>query len=135
MHLLRHPILVFVVSMIVLWLFSILGAMFRRRHGDIEADEREDFGFLVASSLTLLGLIIGFSFSMAVGRYDQRKNLEADEANKIGTEYLRLDFFPPEDTAKLRELLKSYLDQRILFYQKRDIADLPEIEAATARLQ
>jgi protein-S-isoprenylcysteine O-methyltransferase Ste14 len=134
MHLLRHPILVFVVSMIVLWLFSILGAMFRRRHGDIEADEREDFGFLVASSLTLLGLIIGFSFSMAIGRYDQRKNLEADEANKIGTEYIRLDFLPPEDGARSRELMLKYVDQRVLFYTA-ELEQLPQINATTAQLQ
>jgi hypothetical protein len=133
--LVRHPLLVFIVSAFLLWSSALIGA-FLRKHRLIRDDgEREDFGFVLASTLTLLGLIIGFSFSMAVGRYDQRKNLEADEANKIGTEYLRLDFFPPEDAAKLRELLKSYLDQRILFYQKRDIADLPEIDAATARLQ
>jgi hypothetical protein len=41
--------------------------------------------------LTLLALIIGFSFSMAVSRYDQRKSYEEAEANAIGTEYARAD--------------------------------------------
>ena len=47
---------------------------------------REDFGIVLGAALTLLGLIIGFSFSLAVSRYDQRKNYEEAEANAIGTE-------------------------------------------------
>lgn len=132
---LRHPLLVFVVSVFILWTAAMIGASLRKRRALSEDGEREDFGFVLASTLTLLGLIIGFTFSMAVGRYDQRKNLEADEANKIGTEYLRLDFFPADDAAKLRELMRSYLDQRILFYQARALGELPQINDATARLQ
>jgi hypothetical protein len=132
---LRHPLLVFAFSLLILWTAAIVGSSLRKRRAIIEDGEREDFSFVVASTLTLLGLIIGFSFSMAIGRYDQRKNLEADEANKIGTEYLRLDFFPANDAAKLREVLRSYLDQRILFYEARDIKELPKINADTERIQ
>src|SRR5262249_34825848 len=52
---------------------------------------RDEFMFLLGGTLTLLGLIIGFTFSMAVSRYDQRKNYEEEEANAIGTEYVRAD--------------------------------------------
>ena len=51
---------------------------------------------------------------MALGRYDQRKNCEAAEANAIGTEYARADLLPAADAAKVRELLLNYLDQRVL---------------------
>jgi hypothetical protein len=44
-----------------------------------------DFGTILPAALTLLGLIIGFSFSMASSRYDQRKTLDETEANAIGT--------------------------------------------------
>jgi hypothetical protein len=132
---LRHPLLVFALSVFILWTSAFVGTSLRKLRPISEDGEREDFGFVLASTLTLLGLIIGFTFSMAVGRYDQRKNLEAEEANKIGTEYTRLDFFPADDAAKLRELMKRYLDQRILFYQARTIGQLPPINAATARLQ
>jgi hypothetical protein len=132
---LRYPLLVFALALFAMWTAAIVGASLRKHHPLTEDGEREDFGFVVASTLTLLGLIIGFSFSMAIGRYDQRKNLEADEANRIGTEYLRLDFFPAEDAAKIRGLLKNYLDQRILFYEVRSIADLEPINAATAGLE
>jgi hypothetical protein len=57
--------------------------------------------------LTLLGLIIGFSFSMAVNRYDQRKPYEQAEANAIGTEYVRADLLPVADAAKVHTLLRQ----------------------------
>ena len=64
---------------------------------------------MLAATLTLLGLIIGFSFSMATSRYDLRKNYEETEANAIGTEYLRADLLPQADAARTRALLRQYL--------------------------
>src|SRR6266576_1251974 len=114
----EYPLLVFTVSFVVLWLSTWIGNRVRRRN--LEQDVREDFGVILAATLTLLGLIIGFSFAMATSRYDQRKNLEEAEANAIGTEYVRADLLPAADAAKVRSLLKIYLDQRILFYKARD---------------
>jgi hypothetical protein len=85
--------------------------------------------------MTLLALIIGFSFSMASSRYDQRKNLEESEANAIGTEYIRADFLPASEAARVRTLLRSYLDQRVLFYETRDDRKLRQIDGATAHLE
>ena len=96
---------------------------------------RDDFGFILAATLTLLGLIIGFSFSMATSRYDQRKKYEEEEANAIGTEYLRADLLPDADAARARELLRNYLHERILFYQAHDGLELQQINARTAQLQ
>jgi hypothetical protein len=59
------------------------------------------------ATLTLLSLLVGFSFSMAISRRDQRKNLEEAESNTIGTEYLWADLLAPADRAKVRELLKK----------------------------
>jgi hypothetical protein len=98
--------------------------------GDIE-----DFNLVLGGTLTLLGLIIGFTFSMAVSRYDLRKNYEEQEANAIGTEFVRADLLPPADAAKVRALLISYLDQRVLKYRTTDPQQLSEIIAQTARLQ
>jgi hypothetical protein len=85
--------------------------------------------------LTLLVLIIGFSFSMAIERYDQRKNCEEAEANAIGTEYVRAGLLPAADAARVRTLLKDYLDQRVLLYQTRDQRELRQINTRTAQLQ
>jgi len=131
---LNYPVLFFPVSLFVLWLSARVGASFRRRR-PLKEDERGDFGFVQAATLTLLGLIIGFSFSMAIGRYDQRRNYEEAEANAIGTEYVRTDLLPAADQARVRALLRKYLDLRILFYRTRNEGEIQKVNGATAQLQ
>ena len=129
------PLFVFVLSFFVLSLSVLSGASFLRRRRKLDEDKRQDLGVILAATLTLLGLIIGFSFSMAMSRYDQRKNYEATEANQIGTEYARADLLPASDAAKVRALLKDYLDQRVLFFLTRDEQQIRQINARTAQLQ
>jgi hypothetical protein len=130
-----YPPLVLALCLVTLWLSAQIGASFRMRRQNLEEGDRQHFGVVVSASLTLLGLIVGFSFSMASSRYDQRKNYEEAEANAIGTEYLRADFLPAADGARVRTLLRSYLDQRVLFYETRDDRQLRQIDAATAQLE
>jgi hypothetical protein len=134
-NLLDYPLPFFLLCVLVLWLAAQVGAYFRRRRVELEEAEKQHLGLIVGATLTLLGLIIGFSFSMAVGRYDQRKNYEEAEANAIGTEYVRAGLLRAADAAKVRALLKSYLDQRVLFYTTRDPRRLEQVNATTAQLQ
>lgn len=131
----NSPHLVFVLSLAVLWLAAQMGAWLAKELRPLQEEEREDFGVVQASILTLLGLLIGFSFSMAISRYDQRKNYEEAEANAIGTEYVRADLLPAADAATVRDLLRKYLDQRILFYEIRDESQLQQVKAAADQLQ
>ena len=126
--------LFFLISLFVLWLSAQIGASVRKRRA-LKEDEREDFGVVQAATLTLLALIIGFSFSMAVTRYDLRKTYEEAEANAIGTEYVRAGLLPEADAAAVRAQLTKYLDLRILFYQTRDENALRQINGDTAQLQ
>jgi hypothetical protein len=132
---LDYPLIVLVVSLVVLWFSAQTGAYPHRRQKNLEEVDREDLGVILTATLTLLGLIIGFSFSMAVSRYDQRKNYEEAEANAIGTEYVRAGLLPAADASKVRALLTNYLNQRVLFYTTRETRRLDEINASTARLQ
>ena len=134
-YVLRFSFLVLTLSLVMLWLSVRIGVFFRKRRRTLDENEREDFGIVMSAILTLLGLIIGFSFSMAITRYDQRKTLEEAEANAIGTEYVRADFLPVANAAKVRRLLRDYLDQRLLFYTTRDDRELVQIDAATAQLE
>ena len=129
------PRLVLVVSFAVLWLSANLGGFIGYRLSPLKAELRDDFGVVQTALLTLLGLLIGFTFSMAVTRYDQRKNYEEAEANAIGTEYVRADLLPAADASRVRDLLRNYLDQRVLFYTARDERELQQIDASTAQLQ
>lgn len=130
-----HPLLLFVLSLLAMWLAARAGSYVRGRKSLEDEGLRQDFDVVQAATLTLLGLIIGFSFSMAIGRYDQRKNLEEAEANAIGTAYVRADLLPAADGDRLRPLLRDYLDQRILFYTIRDFDQVAPMDARTARLQ
>jgi hypothetical protein len=118
-----------------LWLSARVGGFICKKQQDVEEQEGKDFGVITSAILTLLALIIGFSFSMAVSRYDQRKNCEEAEANAIGTEYVRADLLPAADRAGVRALLRNYLDQRILFYSARDEHELLQINADTSLVQ
>src|SRR5450631_714267 len=125
----EYPIYFFFFSLVVLWLAAQFGFYMRQRR-PLRDELRDDFGLIETATLTLLGLIIGFSFSMAISRYDQRKNYEEAEANAIGTEYVRADLLPASDAARVRDLLRNYLDQRILFYTTRDERQLQRINAS-----
>src|SRR5271155_3077990 len=115
-RLVDSPLFVFLVSLVAQWGAAYIGDLFRRTVRPVDRVEREDFDTVLTATLTLLALIIGFSFSMAVSRYDQRKNYEEAEANAIGTEYLRADLLPADEGARVRQLLRKYLNQRISFY-------------------
>src|SRR2546429_4500277 len=93
----NFPLLVFAMSFLLLSLAAAVGDIVRSKIHPLVEEERDDFGIILSATLTLLGLLIGFSFSMAISRYDQRKNYEEAEANAIGTEYVRADLLPPGD--------------------------------------
>ena len=132
---LNYPLLVFVTAFFLLWLAAWVGGRLGQRRRDFTEAVRTDFGVVLAATLTLLGLIIGFSFSMATARYDLRKTYEEAEANAIGTEYVRADLLPAAERAQVRSLLKQYTDLRIRFYRTREGDELQQINLETARMQ
>lgn len=128
------PFTVSALCFVALWFSARVGFFFVKSR-PLHEDQRDDFNVVQAGALTLLGLLIGFTFSMAIGRYDQRKNYEEAEANAIGTEYVRVDVLPATDAAKVRDLLRRYVDLRVLFYTAQNGQQLQQINADTAKLQ
>jgi hypothetical protein len=131
----HYPLLVFALAFVALWVAALLGRFVLRGRQKPDQELREDFGIILAATLTLLGLIIGFSFSMATNRYDERKNFEEGEANAIGTEYVRADLLPTADAKAVRSRLRSYLDQRIEFYLAHGDGAIGKTRTRTAELQ
>jgi hypothetical protein len=81
-----------------------------------EAGEKEDHnqeGYLVGSMLGFLALLMAFSFSMALNRYEERRHLVIEEANAIGTAYLRTQLLDEPHRGRLSGLLVAYTDNRI----------------------
>jgi len=129
-----RPTILFGVSLAVFLLTAALGVVAQRIWNPVRAGDQNELTIVQSAALTILALVVGFSFSMAVSRYDQRKNLEENEANAIGTEYVRAEMMPQGAAAVARELLKSYLGQRILFYETSDPGRLEQIRAETDKL-
>src|SRR6266576_1442020 len=104
----NFPILVFLSSLSFLALTIRVSDTLRKKALPAKEDSRPDATILLSATLTLLYFIIGFTFSMAISRYDLRKNCEQAEAIAINTEYSRADLLAPTDSAKVRALLKQY---------------------------
>lgn len=83
-------------------------------HEDVKS--RGVLASLQASVLGLLALLLGFSFSMAVTRYEHRRDLVIEEANAIGTTYLRASFLPAQEQVIIKEMLRQYVKNRLQFY-------------------
>jgi hypothetical protein len=99
-----------------------------RRATDLEGASA-GLGVVDGAVFSLLGLLIAFTFSGAASRFDARRELVAQEANAIGTAYLRLDLLPPAARQPLQDLFRKYLDARLSVYRA-----LPDLTAAKAEL-
>jgi len=95
----------------------------RNGHGKI----LDTLGVIDGPIFALFGLLIAFTFSSALSRFDERRKLIVEEANDIGTAYLRLDILPFADQEPLRNLFRSYIDSRIRTYDL-----IPDMQAALA---
>lgn len=103
-----------------------LGA--RRLQADPEG-ARAGLGAVEGAVFGVMGLLIAFTFSGAASRFETRRQLIVDEANAIGTAYLRVDLLPADAQPKIRDLFRAYVDSRIEIYRK-----LPDVSAAQQAL-
>jgi hypothetical protein len=93
-------------------------------------------GAVEAAVFALLGLLIAFTFQGAASRFDQRRSLILQEANCIGTAWLRIDLLPAGSQPAMRSLFRQYLDSRLETYHKVPDWEAVDAELArTARLQ
>jgi hypothetical protein len=97
----------------------------KRRLAQDPEGAKEGVGTVDAAVFGLLGLLIAFTFSGAATRFDGRRALIVEEANDIGTAWLRLDLLPAGPRAELRDLFRQYVDSRLEAYRK-----LPDQKAA-----
>jgi hypothetical protein len=119
----------------VLLLLGMLGMLeigrvlgLRRRHVE-SASERESLSTVEAAVFALFGLLMAFTFSGAASRFNEKRMMVAEEANAIGTAFLRLDVVAKEAQPSLREHFRQYVDSRLETYLR-----LPDLEAATGEM-
>jgi hypothetical protein len=91
-------------------LAGLVAGRYMRKHAE---SLREPFGVLQGALLGLVGLILAFGLTLAVGRYEQRRAAVVDEANAIGTSYLRAETLPEPMRSRSLALLRPYTDTSI----------------------
>jgi hypothetical protein len=134
-QLIDRPAPLFLLVLAVLTGTASFGTYILRRLRPLPDESRDDFTVVQTATLTLFALLIGFTLSMAVNRYDQRKNLEEEEANAIGTEYLRADLLNEGRATEVKALLRDYVALRIGAYESRNMEMLARIETRTTDLE
>jgi hypothetical protein len=102
-----------------------------RRRAKLAETDAAGMGAIEAAVFALLGLLIAFTFQGAASRFDARREQIVDEANIIGTAWLRLDLLPAPAQPELRALFRDYLDSRIDTY--RLVPDFAAVETARLR--
>ncbi len=126
----KAPLLVLPILFVGLLGCLVLGRRLGVRDAASEA-ERSEVGAIDGAVFALLGLLIAFTFSGAAERFEGRRHLIVQEANAIGTAYLRLDVLPPATQPALRESFRRYVDTRLAVY--RAIPDMVAVHEALRR--
>src|SRR5438270_6847164 len=106
-----NPISAFFVLPAMLILIE-LGRRFRIRH-----KAPQESTAIENAIFALFGLLLAFTFSGAVERYDRHRELIVEETNAIDVAYLRLDLLPPAAQPALRQLFRDYTDSRLGLYR------------------
>jgi hypothetical protein len=107
-----------VIIVAVLFVFMVIGIevgyrLGRRAQKLMVELTKSQINAIQASMLALLALILGFTFSLSLQRFDDRANAVVDEANAIGTTYLRTYLLPDSVRAEAQKLTREYVDYRL----------------------
>jgi hypothetical protein len=88
-----------------------------RRRKDDHAAENSGISTIDGAVFGLMGLLVAFTFSGAASRFDTRRQLIGQEANDIGTAYLRIDLLPASEQPALRKDFRNYVDARLAYFR------------------
>lgn len=107
-------ILIYIALPIIMFICFEVGYQVGRWRAKGKPEEKEGpTGMLVGSMLALMAFLIAIVMGMTIDRFDARRGLVVDEANAIGTAYLRAGYIDPVRGEPVRELLREYLPLRI----------------------
>lgn len=103
----------------------------------LDSTERSDIALILSGTLTLMTLLLGFTYSLSGNRFEMRRQLVIDEANAIGTSYLRAETLPEPESSKIRALLRKYTALRAENVGGEDLSPrrIRELDSRTKQLQ
>ena len=109
--------------------------MGRSAHRSSEDEKESAVSAIAGSILALVAFMLAFTFGIVTDRYDSRKALVREEANAIGTAYLRSDFMSDPDRSTTKKLFREFLDTRIAAAQTRDFGRIQKVLIESDRFQ
>ena len=113
-----------------------VGMRVRARHVRAGQGDSTGFSAVHGAVFALMGLVIAFTFSGAAGRFDHRRDLIVEEANDIGTAYLRVDLLPEAARGPLKDKFREYMDSRLDTYRAgTDVVRVNQLLRQTAEQQ
>ena len=114
------PIWILLAITILLVLFSLEGGyrLGHRSRRKSEEEKESPVSAIAGSILGLVAFVMAFTFGIVTDRYDSRKGLVREEANSVGTTYLRTDFMAEPDSSESKTLLKQYVIDRLDFTER-----------------
>ncbi len=92
---------------------------FRQKSG--KEEKEGTVGAMVGTSLGLLAFLLAFTFGLAADFFQNKRSVLREEANAIGTTWLRADFLPASERDSARELLREYVDSRLAAAETGDV--------------
>jgi hypothetical protein len=105
---------VFAAALAMILLSAELGHRVGRvRFHRAEHEKEPTVGGIVAAELGLLAFLLAFTFGLAASRFEARRDTLLDEANAVGTTYLRARMLPEPQQAEIQKLLREYVDVRL----------------------
>lgn len=123
------------MDILPLWLFFIVSTtlgvlalecgyrMGRRSKSLLPGEKEAPVGAMVGSLLGLLAIILAFTFNLAASRFDARRTVILEEANAIGTTYLRAQLLPEPNQSEVCKLLSEYVDLRLSMVREGTIRE------------
>lgn len=115
---------------VLIYAGSEFGYRIGKKRDGVPETLRSLIGGIGGATLGLLGLLLGFTLSMAISRWDARHDVIVDEANAIGTLWLRAGLLEPDARDEFRNTISAYLETRIALGDMN--ASLPELQALRA---
>ena len=106
-----------VISLVALLAVELGFRLARNRLLRSPGEDQAPVGAIVGATLGLLAFLLAFTFGLAANRFDARKGFVLEEANAIGTTYLRAALLPEPQRAEIRALLREYVDTRLQIVQ------------------
>lgn len=126
----------FSLPLVLMLLFAEIGFRLGMRVHRGGVQHKQTIGGIQGAILGLLGLLLGFTFALAAGRFDLRRELVLKEANAIGTTYLRASLLPEQHVKPVEDLLRRYVALRLEYYPKvTDPAAFAEFVAGSSAIQ